>query len=794
MPEPDAPSDEPASSDDDFGTAAQSLRRREREREREMQRLSRQIRKYHAQLLFVRGEMARTERSGLLKVPADGSGSGSGSGSGAGAAVSLVGSVSAAVLVATTALCWLLVVVQVGRGALSAIFVGAPDLTHAFEYFQAREEGAAAEMPLETAPPLVPHMLATACQLLSAALLFVVVMFGLLSMGASVEDSVHPLRFLASSYAAVLLRARQWDCLPRLLLHPTVLAAIDPSPHVSRLFFSSGADLASFYRHLQRQAAASPAAHTLLLPGGIQPERALKARMWGRRVFLLLDRHARPVSPTLLLAYVWIVCSLAMTWPSVLRTAGLISERAYVLPVASLVEPLWAAPSLEPMLDLGRRELDMEPIVVQPLDLDVHPQIQIQQQLLAQPAASMCAASHFKSEVAATPASSSRLAAAPLVRVALRLARRVSSHAHISLGYAVWWLWPDLIVPVSPATVDLQLGYTPHAPALPVSLSTFALSPAYSEWYAMLRRLELQTHLNQSQTIRLPGDAQAQRSKRWLTSLLETIMHGARSVAAFFYSVAAALLNRIWMLAGRAAHAAVHTALRPIWRHASLAATGLSSSVAYVVSRAIPLVIGFGQQQQSQQQSQQLAKSNMLLVLENGIYSMVPSIFVPGFWEAATAQHSPALQRLRPELWPHLFECTDSAAAGACIKDAAELLPSERTVDTAHSGIGSKLTLVPLQRRPVSVPQHADHLLASISKPDSDTALSLPLVPSSSKSDRSIDHSQSDSEAAASAIIAGGQDHAVNVRPVRKIWSTLDWVLAVYRVVLGLLACVFFAF
>ncbi|KAJ1940549.1 hypothetical protein GGF37_003929, partial [Kickxella alabastrina] len=706
-----------------------------------------------------------------------------------------------------------------------------------------------------------------------------------------------------------------WDCLPRLLLHPTVLAAIDPSvlnlvlpdpslpdpapsPHVSRLFFSSGADLASFYRHLQRQAAASPAAHTLLLPGGIQPERALKARMWGRRVFLLLDRHARPVSPTLLLAYVWIVCSLAMTWPSVLRTAGLISERAYVLPVASLVEPLWAAPSLEPMLDLGRRELDMQPIVVQPLDLDVHPQIQIQQQLLAQPAASMCAASHFKSEVAATPASSSSfkdtaaeygsdsrsdsftaanttLTDADLpalaverivsrrillqsleadslprlfVRVALRLARRVSSHAHISLGYAVWWLWPDLIVPVSPATVDLQLGYTPHAPALPVSLSTFALSPAYSEWYAMLRRLELQNtwlpqaddgtplvlrpvyqsqDLNQSQTIRLPGDAQAQRSKRWLTSLLETIMHGARSVAAFFYSVAAALLNRIWMLAGRAAHAAVHTvslrlrgtaigpalaaislqvsiagqrclsavsmvwveALRPIWRHASLAATGLSSSVAYVVSRAIPLVIGFGQQQQSQQQSQQLAKSNMLLVLENGIYSMVPSIFVPGFWEAATAQHSPALQRLRPELWPHLFECTDSAAAGACIKDAAELLPSERTVDTAHSGIGSKLTLVPLQRRPVSVPQHADHLLASISKPDSDTALSLPLVPSSSKSDRSIDHSQSDSEAAASAIIAGGQDHAVNVRPVRKIWSTLDWVLAVYRVVLGLLAC-----
>ncbi|KAJ1899176.1 hypothetical protein LPJ66_002285, partial [Kickxella alabastrina] len=572
--------------------------------------------------------------------------------------------------------------------------------------------------------------------------------------------------------------------------------------------------------------------------------------------------------------------------------------RAYVLPVASLVEPLWAAPSLEPMLDIGRRELDMEPIVVQPLDLDVHPQIQIQQQLLEQPAASMCAASHFKSEVAATPASSSSFKGTAaehgsdsrsdsftaanvtltdadlpalaverivsrrillqsleadslprlLIRVALRLARRVSSHAHISLGYAVWWLWPDLIVPVSPATVDLQLGYTPHAPALPVSLSTFALSPAYSEWYAMLRRLELQNtwlpqaddgtplvlrpvyqsqDLNQSQTIKLPGDAQAQRSKRWLTSLLETIMHGARSVAAFFYSVAAALLNRIWMLAGRAAHAVVHIvslrlrgtaigsalaaislqvsiagqrcfsavsmvwveALRPIWRHASLAATGLSSSVAYVVSRAIPLVIGFGQQQQSGQQSQQLAKSNMSLVLQNGIYSMVPSIFVPGFWEAATAQHSPALQRLRPELWPHLFERTDYAAAAAArIKDAAELLPSERTVDTAHSDIGSKLTLVPLQKLPVSVPQHADHL-ASTSKPDPDTALSLPLVPSFFKSDSSVDHSQSDSEPAASAIIASGQDHAVNVRPVRKIWSTLDWVLAVYRVVLGLLAC-----
>ncbi|KAJ2396547.1 hypothetical protein GGI05_001067, partial [Coemansia sp. RSA 2603] len=373
------------SSDEDLAAAevrraaAKAIQRRRREREREMERLSRQIKKYHAQLLFVRAEMTRTEKSGLLEIATSEVDKKA-------FYMRIVGSLSAAALIVATTLCWLLVVVQVGRGALSAIFVGEPDLTQNYTYFLPAlvESSGAGSSGLPSAlmaddiavssAALVPHTLATGCQLLSAALLFVVVMFGLLSMSASFEDSVHPLRFLASSYVGRILRARQWECLPYLLLHPETLAAITPiykpaamsGPVVgdtNRVFFSSSADLASYYRNLQREVAESSTAPNTLLPGGILPESFFQARTWGRRVFLLLDPQARPVASTMLLSYVWIICGLTMTWPSVLRTAGLISERAYVLPIASLVEPLWIPASPAAPVFVLNEELVLQSVV-----------------------------------------------------------------------------------------------------------------------------------------------------------------------------------------------------------------------------------------------------------------------------------------------------------------------------------------------------------------------------------------------------------------------------------------------
>ncbi|KAJ2548963.1 hypothetical protein EV175_004624, partial [Coemansia sp. RSA 1933] len=378
-------------------SAQRVQRQRQTDRERAMKQLSRQIRKYHAQLLFIREEMRRLDESDVLNTTDDKASNARSSKRAT--FLSLVGRVSSILVTVTASLCWLLVVLQVGRGALSAIFVGEPDLTNNFTYFipalssdsigdggvfdsAAGREGVGPSIQkthddvawkLGLIPPLV-----TLCQIVSSALLFVVVMFGVLSMGSSVEDSVNPLRFLIDSYSGTLLRARQWSWLPYVLLPDSMLARIDPTcvvshfaprnqlgsvaGNTSRVFFSSSRDLTSFYRGLLRQSSASSAVPTTLLPGGILPESFLQAKTWGRRVFLLFasntalvknaegsgtpkaataPRAQRAVSTKQLVTYAWIVCGLAMTWPSVLRTTGLISERAYILPIASLVQPLW---------------------------------------------------------------------------------------------------------------------------------------------------------------------------------------------------------------------------------------------------------------------------------------------------------------------------------------------------------------------------------------------------------------------------------------------------------------------
>ncbi|KAJ1948558.1 hypothetical protein FBU59_001537 [Linderina macrospora] len=262
-------------------------RKRAMEREREMQRLAKLIRKYHAQLVFVQGELARIDESGVL---ANGSRKGvpRSKRSAKHIMMDMVRNASAVLLTVLANLCWLLVVLQIARGALSALFVGEPDLTQRFTYFlpalsmaggiEGRNKSAKGRLPAQLALPrtqLAMPPLITVCQVVSSGLLFAVVMFGILSFGSSVEESVHPLRFLISSYISRLLRARQWDWLPHILLSSDVLAAINPvtdssvSPmakHVeipskmvgrtSRIFYSSSSDLTSFYRGVQRESLA----------------------------------------------------------------------------------------------------------------------------------------------------------------------------------------------------------------------------------------------------------------------------------------------------------------------------------------------------------------------------------------------------------------------------------------------------------------------------------------------------------------------------------------------------------
>ncbi|KAJ1840134.1 hypothetical protein LPJ70_004781, partial [Coemansia sp. RSA 2708] len=250
--------------------AAKRLQRRlQRAREREMHELSRKIQLYHAQLVFIRDELARLDASGILDSARNTQLAGlSGMAAVAKMALSLLA-------IAATVLCWLLVVLQIAYGALNAIFVGEPDLTSSYTYFMP-----ALVASNSTAPPVnrgtapfVPKAgwlqatLISVCQLASGALLFVVVLFGVLSMGSTVESSVLPVRAVAASHAATLIRARQWAWLPR-MLPARVLGAIDPAPaarllaeqprvvagSTSRAFFTSSADLTSYYRQLQREA------------------------------------------------------------------------------------------------------------------------------------------------------------------------------------------------------------------------------------------------------------------------------------------------------------------------------------------------------------------------------------------------------------------------------------------------------------------------------------------------------------------------------------------------------------
>ncbi|KAJ2879263.1 hypothetical protein IWW38_006149, partial [Coemansia aciculifera] len=156
-----------------------------------------------------------------------------------------------------------------------------------------------------------------------------------------------------------------------------------------------------------------------------------------------------------------------------------------------------------------------------------------------------------------------------LVRWGVAGTAHLSPHASILLSYAVWWAFPDLIVPVSVATVDLQLGYvTPKSLHVSDILLSFGATSAHSEWYGMLRRLERQnswlpqaddgTPLVLQSTMSsqpLPPvstpkspDPLSELGGNWHT-LLSKAGRGLRILATYLYSASLSLLQQLWTLA-----------------------------------------------------------------------------------------------------------------------------------------------------------------------------------------------------------------------------------------------------
>ncbi|KAJ2850190.1 hypothetical protein IWW36_002098 [Coemansia brasiliensis] len=814
-------SDNLDSSDDGLGDAQKrriaerAQRRLRRAREREMQDLSRKIKQYHAQLVYISNEMSRIDASGILanshssEIPKSG-------------AWALIAAAKAPALLVMTAavFCWLLVVLQVGRGALSAIFVGEPDLTSSFTYFmpalvssRSSEHAAAGgkqtqgELNAASNPTAMLPLLITMCQLVSGLLLFVVVLFGVQAMRFSVEGSVLPVRAAAASHVDVLMQARLWAWLPPVLLPTAVLKSIDPLPaaqqqlpllrvvagNTSRMFFSSSSDLTSFYRQLQGQTTLTAMPTDLELDSALS-DGLFQARALGARVFLLLNAR-RPISLRQLLTYAWIVCVLAMSWPSVLRATGLISERAYVLPVASLVEPLWTP-----------YELDEEELVLQPNVLENAHLANMQPASSFLPGlTSTCSLPGYRdklSDVFECPSAASAtpdmgvnsidraISDAPshrkisrrqlllslteetlprrMVRWLLQLSARVSAQLSVSLAWCVWWADPDLIVPLSKDTVDMQLGYIrPPLSGLPIM--TFGTSPQFSEWYGMLQRL-------QRSAVRLPqasdgtplvlrASGESIRMDQAFVgaddSLMpETLAQSARNV--FGYAATTTLvfcrawvrvtLLRLWnailgcasglcaavspSIYGSQTATAVSNAmvsavtsavvlvwrflLRPLLWHASLMVSGL----ARVASFLFALVLSVSDRAAARSSTDGLQAVGAESM---GVGDAIPSLFLAAFWDSAAAHSGAALQRLRPELWTHVLK-TNS------VHFVYDTMPP-----------------------PPSTPEDSDA--------NAPHSLEKPLV------------------------TAGADEGRPQMGPVRAVWTTLDVALAVYRVVLGMLAC-----
>ncbi|KAJ2159015.1 hypothetical protein GGF46_003348 [Coemansia sp. RSA 552] len=832
-------------------SARRAQRRLQRAREREMQEISRRIKKYHAQLLLVRDELCRIERSGFLETAARSS---EGRPPAATGYSSILPRLMATVrrgcsllAMAAAAFCWLLLVLQIGRGALSAIFIGEPDLTSSFTYFFPAlltadpkslgleqtshgqpagdhvQDDPVSDPAILPAPALAP--LVTACQLISSALLFIVVLFGVLSMGTSVEDSVHPVRAVVALYAEKLLCARQWEWLPRVLLPNDVLADLDPTStaqklasrseprlvvdNMSRGFFSSSADLTSYYRQLLRQSA-STAALSAKFDDATLSESTLQTTALGRRVFLPFSRHGRqsqPVPMRRMLAYVWIVCGLAMSWPSVLRTTGLISQRAYILPVASLVEPLWSPYVLEEELVLQPvRRPEVPPASAAPPDVVVPTMEHCPATPLTDAfvngspgwAASLaCIMTPTSAEHTATsetdpaavsvePSLEHRISRRALleslsadtlprvlVRWALELAKGISSHLSITLAYAVWWTDPDLIAPLSAATVDAQLGYVDSVPVRK-PVAAFGVTPEHSEWYGMLRRLE-------QKKVRLPQEADGtplvlhpaagasgspdseQTPSDGSQPADQTVLGAVYNAAVYVWERVCTTAERAWaaILARAGAVAKIISRrlqsssagrrlawvgyqsmeafglawdlLRSLLQHMSLALSGLLRGIALAASYVSPGTPGWTAHSS-------FSEGGSSLISADGIGSTVPSIFLAEYWDAVTMHGRPAFQRLRPELWPHILggDTADTPYIYAAMP------PSQPVADAA-----------------------------------SDSGPDVYAADGPGASGGATTTTPSD-EAQAQAAEGGPR--------VREVWTAMDWLLAAYRVALGILA------
>ncbi|KAJ1669605.1 monovalent cation:H+ antiporter, CPA1 (nhx1), partial [Coemansia sp. RSA 25] len=132
-----------------------------------------------------------------------------------------------------------------------------------------------------------------------------------------------------------------------------------------------------------------------------------------------------------------------------------------------------------------------------------------------------------------------------------------------------------------------------------------------------------------------------------------------------------------------------------------------------------------------------------------GVATTVPSVLLPEYWAAVIARGGPAMQRLRPHLWPHVYaELHHASILGSYIYDSAPLLP-----------------LVQPQPHPQPTQVHPGVISSS-------SGSNTPELSAGPKSPPAATNAKTASDPPAS--------HAAH-DIARQAWTTLDWLLAAYR-------------
>ncbi|KAJ2548779.1 monovalent cation:H+ antiporter, CPA1 (nhx1) [Coemansia sp. RSA 1933] len=299
----------------------------------------------------------------------------------------------------------------------------------------------------------------------------------------------------------------------------------------------------------------------------------------------------------------------------------------------------------------------------------------------------------------------------------------------------------------------------------------------------------------------------AYKKQRWMQMAFGSVAHGIRVAGLWFKELVCGLVQRLWAAAllcirvatstamervqdtragaviGAVVNAAAsvasgirdraggvwETVLSPLLYYVSLGASALVGGASFAVS-IVNSILG-----------SLLLPGKNASVAQVGVTGAVPPLFISEYWDsAAMSGSSPAIQRLRPELWPHVFGGNPDGATFLYDVVKAPQPQQQRQIQQQQQPAATAVPWRKEDLRPGSLSANSDSSASQNWNPEDATASAV------------------DTAASAPGAAAGQQEHAAGTaeaddesgsqRQARKAWTTLDWLLAAYRVALSVIA------